>query len=301
MKLRKGFAGIVAAAMAFGTMAISASAEADIGLLKFNDREFILASGNSVLVGDNMDAANNNARDAVKMPGQQDADNTELGILFSQNGALWSNINSITAHFYVEDTSGECYPEDLGYIQNYIQLGEDAGWSWNSANVNYLEQLTETGFGFGPDFTMEATWDIKSVMDASGSDSAQGGVLKLGLQFGNSGIDDMPLKIVWVDASYDGDTAIVAECLAKYDEMTGAAAAVDTAVEDVATVDATTVDAAAVDAAATVDVAPTAGNTAAATTADSKGSADTGVEGVAVVAALAIIGTGAVVISRKRK
>lgn len=47
--------------------------------------------------------------------------------------------------------------------------------------------------------------------------------------------------------------------------------------------------------------APAAGDTAAETAGDSKGNADTGIEGVAVVAGIAVVAAGAVLVSRKRK
>ncbi len=275
MKLRKLLAGVVAGAVATGSMITMASAQNfDKGVLLFNDVEFTVGAAATIMVG--ADRGATEAWEAITMPlyGDKDYETDGQNRVIAQKGELWSKVNSVTATFYLENPDGNGFAEDLGYIQPFMQLGEDTGWSWWDAGTENLLQQNEA-YSFGPDCKMTYTWNIGELMANKGSTSDQGGLLKMGFQLGNSGFDDINLKIVWTDVSVDWDQTVVDQYVASYKAIIGGG-----------------------DAAAD---APVAGNTAAATDPSKANNPETGVEGVAGVVALAVVASGAIVMSRKRK
>ncbi|MDR0196941.1 MAG: hypothetical protein LBI36_01795 [Oscillospiraceae bacterium] len=200
-------------------------------VFQFNNREFSIRADGRMMLGDNMDSKVNTAKDAVRQAFQQEDDfNSESPyleheFLVFQNGEFWSNIDRIEAGFYLEFI--ECVSDDLieaeeaaidvGFIQEYIQLGGAVDWYFTSDEVNLVKQYEEEGWGFGPDYVMTFAWPINEVWSENGTlgkgdlgenDDKGGGVLKFGLQIGNDGIEELKLKIVWTDVEvfvYDLD------------------------------------------------------------------------------------------------
>lgn len=294
MKFKKSLAALLAGALTASAMVLSiGAADIDAGILKFNDRDFTVKGMDRIILGEDPDKYS--GWDAIYVLGRNSEDTEKM---IAQNYNVWKNVSKVTASFYLEDADGTAFAEDMGFIQTCGVMGEGANWQWFQNDANLLQQ--NESFEFGSGCVMTATWDVADYMAKHGKDVENGGVLKLSMMIGNDGIDDFNLKIVWTDVSVEGDQAAMDEAVASVLDF--GAATVDDSIEaeenaltEAVTAD-ETVNITAEQEAATV---PAAGNTSAAATA-SKGSADTGIQGAAVVIGLAVIGTGAVIVSRKK-
>lgn len=273
MKIKKILTALIAGALAASAMVVGTAAkDVDAGILQFNDREFTVKGMDRTILGEDPDKYP--GWDAIYILGRGSADTEKL---ISQNYNVWKNVQKVTASFYLEDVDGTAFAEDMGYIQICGVMGEGANWQWFDNSANLLEQ--NESFAFGPDCVMTATWNIADFIAQYGKDVENGGVLKLSLMVGSNGIDDYNLRIVWTDVTVEGDEAAMAEAVATVTNLGAGASAVEETAETAN--------------------APAAGNTSEAPAA-TKGSADTGIEGVAVVTALAFAGVGSVIILRRK-
>jgi len=154
------------------------------------------------------------------------ADNADHGLLISQNGDFWENISKIEASFSFEGICDIVKPEDIGFIQEYIQGGGLSNWKWWNGSENFIENYLNDNdaesYVWGD--TMTVTWDIDKFKEEHGStadgeyvfgekpkmatvissgkeieEERGGGLIKFGLQIGSDEFDDITVKINWDD------------------------------------------------------------------------------------------------------
>jgi len=222
-------------------------------VFKFNDREFAVAGGAEVLLGDNLSDwvkngddrvlernGTNGAADTIVQAFQQPLPNDPEypnRFIIAQNGDFWSSVDRIEAKFYIEGADENAKPEDYKWIGTYIQLGKTANYKFDFTGENTLESLPE-GFGFGPDYTMSVHWDIAGFIkknrgntdagDPADDDGGGGGIHKFGMKIRNEDVFDYTLKIVWTDVEvFVSDKAKFDEYVAKVSEITGESVSAD--------------------------------------------------------------------------
>lgn len=300
MKLRKIMTGIVASSLALSTLAVAASASSLKKVTEADGKSAGLSSGNdSWLVqvynegneAENKPATNydidyskvTGARFTVTIP-EKDADgadgNREFwdgatggGVVLSINGG---DIKSGTDAW---DTYNWPSKQYWGVTDEALELATDPNKDDDASNDkdlsyekvgDYTYQLTANGFD-----NPIAKGDAKTI-----------GCMQIALQeWGQSIATIEVVKCEVLDA--DGNVLIAFDGLGNV--VDGGSAPADT---DAPATDAPATDAPATDAPATD--APTTGDS-------TKPSTNTGVESVAVVAGVAVLATGAVIVAKKRK
>ncbi len=312
MKLRKIMAGVVASALAVSSLAIATSAAGsnsytiEKGIFGVTSTSFVAKAGNGVML-----AGDEGSEFAYIMDipggGPEDAESAEsCQAVLEQNYDLWSKIDKVTVKFKLtlsaddaaaieaEEKDGEGY-----FTMAFLQLGNAAGWKWNdSGSTPDLCKITggtdEAGnVILGEEATVE--FNPKAAIEAYGKTDPTCGVLKMGLTVGNNGIDDLTYNIEFTDLQIDGDQATI-------DKYTEIAKGIDTwgaigggsTTPDTEAPDTEAPDTEAPDTEKPADNKPVNGDS-------SKDNAGTGVESVAVVAGIAVLATGAVIVAKKRK
>lgn len=219
-------------------------------------------------------------------------------IMFDFN-VVDSDIDNTASAEYARD-SIELRIDSMSEIRVAAATGEAQGGAAGDYDVAWA--LTDNGYNVKLTYSNDAVAEGYEFTFAGQVNCASGGSRQCTLHVDAAQENAWQDDTVRTPAILLGGAAVADDVAATEDETAEDTGADDVVVEDVATddaVEATATNDTATTAAATTTTAA-AGNTAAATTA-SKGSADTGIEGVAVVIGLAVIGTGAVVISRKKK
>lgn len=269
---KKVIAGIIAGVLCVSTMIISASANVDLGAFNWENND-------------------------------------------NQKGWRPNGVDDVTANFEVSDLVSaeklviECGNEPVGGSFFVIWQGDADGWGWNQTELAMADILS------GNTITIE----LKDLISYDSFIACEKAKIAIGYWGGGDNVvDDLGIISAYLIGGTDSAEE-PAPAAAEEDESEAAPveedgdddADVDEVVfeEDTAEDDgdeaATDVTVTAViEETATVTVADTAtsaaGNTSAAAV-SAKGSADTGIEGVAVIAGLTLLAAGAVVISRKRK
>jgi len=218
-------------------LSLSDSIDFDFVVLQFSERTVEIDMGRNAMFGDNLYGVHT-AEDAIRMPFQQihywgvkKPDETppayidgfeykEYENVIFQNGPFWQNVSHITADFYILAADDATYIDDIGegFAQQFIQTGGAMSWNWWNNSFNFYHQFEDNAFVEGG--VMTVTWDIKPRMDLYGNDSVGtfddngffddkgGGILKFGLQVGNSGFDPINITLCWADVNiyvYDLD------------------------------------------------------------------------------------------------
>ena len=278
MKLRKALTGVVASAVAVASMSVAASATLYIP-------ESGIDAGTSIGTGMWLVQVFNEGNEAENKPA------TDYGIDVESITKIKFDV---TPHEYDAATFDTAL--DGGYGGGIVMscnggsLGDDMSRNWNSLQFWGIGDSTSTDQAGILEDNGDGTWSIAWDVPEEYRFVTGAGCCQIAFQeWGNSFVDLEILGLTCYDAA--GNTVIAFDGLGN--KLGGAAEAVDTT-DDTASDDAATDDSAdtTTDAASTTDGAAAAGD---------KTTPDTGVEGVAAVAGLAIVATGAVIVSKKRK
>ncbi|MBQ8790023.1 MAG: hypothetical protein IJZ51_01785 [Ruminiclostridium sp.] len=314
MKLRKIMAGIAAAAVASSTLAVAASAT--LVVPESTDPACIPGTGMWLVQIFNVGNAEENKPatdrgidltkvDGVRFTVAVDLDNEELGGMGAEffegaiGGGIVMSINGgdIVQYDDPADTSVE---SEIWTTYNWATqawwgckftnaLGEEVDTNPNTNNEDteddnpvsavavgdFKYELTATGFA-NPFTNTEDAWEIDEI-----------GCMQVALQ--EWGTDLVPLEVLSCEIlDADGNVLLAFDGVGN---ETAKVPAGDTPATDAPATDAPATDAPATDAPATD--APTTGDS-------SKPNAGTGVEGVALVAGIAVLATGAIVVAKKR-
>ena len=278
MKLRKALTGVVASAVAVASMSVAASATLYIP-------ESGIDAGTSIGTGMWLVQVFNEGNEAENKPA------TDYGIDVESITKIKFDV---TPHEYDAATFDTAL--DGGYGGGIVMscnggsLGDDMSRNWNSLQFWGIGDSTDTAQAGALEDNGDGTWSIAWDVPEEYRFVTGAGCCQIAFQeWGNSFVDLEILGLTCYDAA--GNTVIAFDGLGN--KLGGAAEAVDTT-DDTASDDAATDDSAdtTTDAASTTDGAAAAGD---------KTTPDTGVEGVAAVAGLAIVATGAVIVSKKRK
>ena len=278
MKLRKALTGVVASAVAVASMSVAASATLYIP-------ESGIDAGTSIGTGMWLVQVFNEGNEAENKPA------TDYGIDVESITKIQFDV---TPHDYDAATFDTAL--DGGYGGGIVMscnggtLGDDMSRNWNSLQFWGIGDSTSTDQAGILEDNGDGTWTIAWDVPEEYRFVTGAGCCQIAFQeWGNSFVDLEILGLTCYDAA--GNTVIAFDGLGN--KLGGAAEAVDTT-DDTASDDAATDDSAdtTTDAASTTDGAAAAGD---------KTTPDTGVEGVAAVAGLAIVATGAVIVSKKRK
>ena len=288
MKLRKALTGVVASAVAVASMSVAASATLYIP-------ESGIDAGTSIGTGMWLVQVFNEGNEAENKPA------TDYGIDVESITKIKFDV---TPHEYDAATFDTAL--DGGYGGGIVMscnggsLGDDQSRNWNSLQFWGIGDSTSTDQAGILEDNGDGTWSIAWDVPEEYRFVTGAGCCQIAFQeWGNSFVDLEILGLTCYDAA--GNTVIAFDGLGN--KLGGAAEAVDTtddtASDDTATDDTASDDAATDDSAdTTTDAASTTDGAAAA---GDKTTPDTGVEGVAAVAGLAIVATGAVIVSKKRK
>ncbi len=272
--------------------------------------------------------------------GPEDNENEDsCKLVLEQNYDLWSKVDKVSVTFTLDaSASDKAYaeenPDDLDYTgffcQGFIQLGGATNWKWIDSGAspelvaikNTAGELIDNSdedhvFTLGQTYVLEMY--PSAAIESSGVTGTSAGVLKMGLAIGNNGMqwrDDEALyfDITFEDLDIEGDQETIAKYTAVGNELRGISneptvddpttddPTTDDPTTDEPTTDEPTTDTPVVDEPTTDAPTTDAPTTDAPTTGDTtKPNSNTGVESLAVVAGVAVLATGAIVVSKKRK
>ncbi|MBR5091285.1 MAG: hypothetical protein IK093_17810 [Ruminiclostridium sp.] len=306
MKFSKLIAGIAAASMAASVCAFSASA------LEVQGSTTDAEGKDLVIVSEAMWLAipyNNGERNASVL-----ADKNKAVIDY---GIDWTQAGSIEVVMHVTPDTYEDFDEENNF-GGAIVLGSNAdgdsshNWNakeWYGVNDEDLEFTAETAKDLQANKVGDHQYKVVCPVDSMNSVVANAQMVQVAIQHYNP-------NSVWYSIAVDSVKVLdkSGSLLIGWDGATGAvelgasaapavvteAPVVEVAVEETVVEEAAPVETAQVDAAAETAAAPVAGDvTAVATT--TKGSPNTGIEDVAVVAGIGLAAAGAFLIAKKRK
>ena len=282
MKLRKVLTGALASAVAVASMSVAASATLYVP-------DSGIAAGTSIGTGMWLVQVFNVGNEAENKPA------TDYGIDVE---SITKIEFKVTPHDYDEATFDSSL--DGGYGGGIVMscnggdLGDDMSRNWNSLQFWGVGDSQDTAQAGVLEEEGNGVWSIAWDVPEEYRFVTGAGCCQIAFQeWGNSFIDLEVLSLACYDAS--GNVVISFDGLGNVTS----GASNDTAADDTAADDTAADDTAADDTTADT-TADTTTDTTATTTGD-KTTPDTGVEGVAAVAGLAIVATGAVIVSKKRK
>ena len=282
MKLRKVLTGALASAVAVASMSVAASATLYVP-------DSGIAAGTSIGTGMWLVQVFNVGNEAENKPA------TDYGIDVE---SITKIEFKVTPHDYDEATFDSSL--DGGYGGGIVMscnggdLGDDQSRNWNSLQFWGIGEQTATDQPGILEEEGNGVWSIAWDVPEEYRFVTGAGCCQIAFQeWGNSFVDLEVLSLACYDAS--GNVVISFDGLGNVTS----GASNDTAADDTAADDTAADDTAADDTTADT-TADTTTDTTTTTTGD-KTTPDTGVEGVAAVAGLAIVATGAVIVSKKRK